>query len=97
MVIREKCYIKACDVKECVHNIEASQHSQKNNYTSLIRNKMTFKRGGKVVKGFTPLKTRHEQIWKEVLQLHDVHTPSAPKADVMGPELGIRCKFHKVK
>lgn len=56
-----------------------------------------FKRVGKTTMSFTPSNTRCEQIWREVIYLHNIPTSPAPKVDVMGYELGIRYKFHMVK
>lgn len=69
VVTRDKFYIKneesnvdkkARDVKERVPNAKGSHHQRKSNYTSLIKDKTTFKRVVKASKSFTPLNTHHE-------------------------------------
>lgn len=44
-----------------------------------------------------PMNTHYEQIWREVLHLHHIPIFLALKEDVMVPELGRWCKFHRVK
>src|SRR4051812_40158849 len=67
------------------------------NYTSHIIEKKMFKRVSKTPYSVTPLNTCCEKIWWEVLHLHNIPTLPTPKADVTDPELGILCKFNRVK
>lgn len=83
----------AHDVKEHVPSVEGLNHPQKSNYTSPLKAKATFGEQ----KSFTPLNTRHEHIWWEVLHQINIPTPPTPKVYVMVPEPGRWCKFHKVK
>lgn len=62
VVTRAECYIKGeernaqkkvCNVKEHTPGVESSHHPRKNNYTSPMKDKSTFKRVGKVAKSFT--------------------------------------------
>lgn len=48
------------------------------------------------MESFKPLNTHGDQIWMEVLYLHDIPTNPAPKANVMFHP-GRLCKFHKDK
>lgn len=45
----------------------------------------------------TPMNTHHEYIWREVLHLHNIHTPLDPKVDVIGFKPGRWRKFNRVK
>lgn len=51
-----------------------------------MKYKTVFKREEKTEQSFTHLNTRYEQIFHEVLHLHNILTPPPPKTDVMGPE-----------
>lgn len=106
MVTREQCYIKgkesnankkAWDIKQHVLNAEGSQHIIKSKYTLPIKDKTAFKRVGKAVESFTPLKTHCDLTWLEVFHLHNIHAPPSLKEYIMG--LGLRrwCTFHKLK
>lgn len=49
-----------------------------------------------MTKSFTPQNSRPEQIWCEVLHLHNIPKPPSPKANVLRHEPRRWCKFHKV-
>lgn len=106
MITKAECYIKgkdsntkkkARDIKDYVPNAEGSYQYRKSNYNFPIMGKTIFKRVGKTVESFTPLNTRREQIWHEIIHLHNIHMPLAPKTDMMGPKPCIWCKLHTVK
>lgn len=42
-------------------------------------------------------KTRHKQIWHEVLHMHEISLLPTPKSDIMEPKSSRWCKFYKVK
>lgn len=63
-----QCYIngnesnskkKARDVKECVPNARDSQYTRKNCYTLPVKDKTSFKQGGKTMESFKPPNTHH--------------------------------------
>lgn len=102
VVTGENCYIKGDksntemneqDVKECVHKVEGSCHYKNSNYTSLIKDKISFKRVSNTTESFTPLGTRCEQIWRKVSHLHNIPMSPTLKEDVVYPEPGRWCKF----
>lgn len=83
VVTRVECYTegeerntkkKASSVKEHVSNSKSSHPHKKSNYTSPIKEDIAFKKVDKVTKNFTPPYLQYEQIWRNVLHLHNIHT-----------------------
>lgn len=106
VVTKVKCYINneesnteknVWGVNEHVLNTRDSHHQRKNNYTSLIKDKTSFKRIGKTTENFVSLNIHCEHIWHKVLHLHNILISVALKEGVIGPELERWCKFHMVK
>lgn len=71
VVTGAECYIKykegnfekkAWDVNKRVLNVEGSHHHRNSNYNFPIKDKITFKRVGKIVESFTHLNTGYEQV-----------------------------------
>lgn len=88
---------KVIDVKRTTNNIDNSQQSCKNHYISTVRDKEKFKWRGKTIESLTPLNTRCDELWREVLHMHAIFLPPFPNLGAMGSEPRTWCKFHKVR
>lgn len=88
---RAKCYIKGKEGNVGAYNTRRNQN------TSSMRDRVTFKWSGKSNESFTPLNTHWEHIRQEVLHIQNILQLMAPKIKVMEPGPHSWCKYHKIK
>ena len=69
---RVEFYIKGEENTTKNKNRDVEEHTSGNTDTSPISDKTPFKQSVKIVKSLTPLNTLCEQIWREVIHMHDI-------------------------